>query len=259
MNIDPLTRRIARLLGWLGLILIAAGLALLMLAPTPSPAPLIIGGGVTALGLGVLFGGELVLGPSPRLFTARGQVVRGDLIVQAGLCDLTISEGLDDRVVTVRFGPFGKPYFHAESGAATLRLINGLRPNLASWEVGLAGNVLWDVDLRSTLGDLMLDLGSLRLEHVTAYTALGRLCVRGPLRGYVQMRLGSVAGVIEVNIPPQVAAQVTLHTGALASVTVHNGRLQEVDPHCYRTEDYGSAAHQIDLHVECAAGEVLIA
>ena len=259
MSIDPPTRRIARLLSWLGLILIATGLVLLVLVPMRSPASLMIGSGVAALGLGMLLGGELILGPSPRLFTARGQVVRGDLTVRAGLCDLTLGEGPHDRVATVRFGPFGKPHFRAENGVATLRLINGLRPNLALWEVGLAGNVLWDVDLRSTLGDLTLDLSSLRLERVTARTTLGRLHVRGPLRGYVQVQLCSVAGVIEVNIPPQVAAQVTIHKGTLAAVAMRHGRLQQVEPYCYRTEDYGTAENQIDLHVDCAAGEVLIA
>lgn len=261
MSREPLTRRLARLLGWLGLLLTAAGAGMQVLALSSGRvlAETLIGGGVATLGLGVLLGGELILGPPLRLFSARGEAVRGEVVARAVLCDLTLSGGLDDRLASVRFGPFGRPFFRAASGMATLRLINGLRPNLAPWEVALAGNVLWDVDVRSTLGDLTLDLGGLRLEHVTARTALGRLRVRAPLRGYVQMHLRSAMGVIEVDIPPQVAAQVTLRTGALAAVTIHNGRLREVAPHCYRTEDYEAAASQIDLEIDCAAGAVHIA
>ncbi len=259
MSSESLTRRLARLLGWLGLLLAAAGLGIPTLTAAASvPAMALIGAGVVALGLGVLLGGDLILGPPLRLFSARGEAVRGEVVARAGLCDVTLSGGLEGRLASVRFGPFGKPFFRAESGMATLRLSSGLRPNIASWEVVLARNVLWDVHLHSTLGDLTLDLSELRLERITACTALGRLCVRAPLRGYVQMHLRSALGVVEVDIPPRVGAQVTLRTGALAATTLHNGRLREVAPHCYRTEDYETAASQIDLQIDCAAGEVHI-
>lgn len=259
MDSNSLARRIAWILWWSALALVAAGAVLLAAVDRAAAGTALIGGGLAALGLNLLLGGELIAGPAPRTFNARGQVVRGELVARCGLCDLAVGEGPSDRVAAVQFGPLGKPDFQVDSDTARLLLRNGLRPNIARWKADLASNVLWDIDARSGCGDLALDLGGLRLERVSAHTALGRLRVICPPRGYVQLELGTTIGVIEVLIPPETAARVTLHTGALASVTIKNERLLAEGQSRYTTAEFEQAASQSEIAIRCTAGDVLIA
>ncbi len=251
-------RRIQIILCWAGLALIAAGVALDFMAAGPALPGLLVGGGLAALGLNILLGGDLVAGPEPRAFTARGQVVRGHLEVAAGLADLNLEAGESDRIAALCFGPFGKPAFRAEEGVATLGLKNSLLPNLARWQAALAGNVLWDVDARSSLGDLRFDLRDLRLETVRVRTLLGRIVITCPLRGYTRMDLWAAAGEIELAIPPGVGAQITLRQGGLASVAVENERLMALGTHRYVTADYDTAAAQVEVVIRSAAGDVIL-
>ncbi len=260
MKANPLRRRLSQGLWWIGLALIAAGLlGLFASVHMPVPIPVLIGAGVTALGLNILLSGDLVVGSEPRVFTARGQVVRGELLARAALSDLVVSSGPNDRVASVRYGPIGRPDFHAESGVAHLRLRGGLlRPNIARWQADLASNVLWDIDARSSLGDLVLNLRDLRLERVTARTLAGRLAVNCPTRGYVQMRLKTGIGIVEVRIPPEVGVQVAIRRGELATVTIKNERLLALSQRRYTTHDFETAATQIEIVIESAAGDILL-
>ncbi len=251
-------RRVAQVLWWVSLLILASGLALPPLG-IPAPLGLLIGTGMVTLGLSALLAGEIVAGPEPRSYTVRGQVVRGRLDGRVGMCDLEVSACPNDRVASLRFGPFGKPGFEIVEGVAYLRLRNGLfRPNLTRWQSDLAGNVLWDIDVRSSLGEVALDLSNLRLERVNASTALGRLSVRCPRRGYVQMRLRSLLGTIELIIPPQVGARVTLRRGQLAHVTLNNERLLAIGGGRYSTPDFDTAPAQVEIRIESSAGDIFL-
>ncbi len=257
---NNMLRRLQIILCWAGLALVAAGVALdFMAAAGPALPALLTGVGLAALGLNILLGGDLVAGPEPRAFTARGQVARGYLEVGAGLADLSLEAGESDRIASVRFGPFGRPAFRAEGGVARLGLRNPpLLPNIARWQAALAGNVLWDIEARSSLGDLRLDLFDLRLETVWARTLLGRIEVTCPVRGYTRMHLGSAAGEIELIVPPGVGAQITLRKGELASVAVENERLMPLGPHRYVTADYDTALVQVEVAIHSTAGDVIL-
>ncbi len=258
MHNDPL-RSVEQILWWAALALIAAGLALAFMPPGPIPPGVVFGAGLIALGLNMLLGGDVIAGPEPRAFTARGQVVRGRLEVAAGLSDLSVDDGGSDRIAAIRFGPFGQPAFTAEGGMAHLGLKNPpLRPNIARWEARLADNVLWDIDARSSLGELRLDLSRLRLETVRARTILGRIHVACPQRGYARIDLKTAAGAIEVSVPPEVGATIRVRHGALGTVTVSNKRLLAPAPLHYVTPDYETAAAQVEIDVQAAAGEVIL-
>ena len=260
MAVKSFRRRIAQLLWWVSLALIITGLVL-WLSPGMAfmPPGILVGSGIVVLGLNLLIGGELIVGAAPRGFTARGQVVRGMLHVKAGLADLAISAGANDRIAAVRYGPMGKPGFSVEGGTAYLYLKNAfLRPNISRWQAGLATNVLWDVNARSSLGNLRLDLRSLRLEQVTAHTTLGQMLVACPARGYVRMALSTGVGEISVTIPPDVGAQVVLDRGALTTLEIKNKRLLIDDQHRYATPDYETAAAQVELHIRSAAGDIIL-
>jgi hypothetical protein len=243
-----------------GLVMIVAGLVLLFVPGVGSGLSVaLLGGGLALLGADVLLGGDLKTGLEPRIFNARGEVARGRLIARCGLSDLAVSPGPLDRIASIAFGPLGKPAFEEAGGVATIRLASPrLRPNVAHWRADLAPNVLWDVDVRSSLGHVDLDLRDIRLERVTAHTSLGRVRIVCPERGYTEMNLQTTAGEIEIVLPPGVGAAIEVRTGALGSVTVNNKRLLAPDQRRYVTADVDTAAARVRIRIEAAAGDVIL-
>lgn len=253
-----LRRSLAQLLVWVTLLILIAGLGTTLAGLRLIPPGLWIGGTLAGLGLSTLLVGELVAGPLPKPFTARGQVVRGELIVRAGPADLTVSVCGADRIATVRHGPLGRPKFAVQDGVAQLKMSNGLIPSITQWQADLARNVLWDLDLRSGLGELVADLSHLRVERVAARTGMGRIEITCPTRGYSQMTLRAGAGDIEVRIPENVGVRLQIRHGELATLRIDNERVQATGSRRYATPDFDSAATQIEIRIDSSAGDIVI-
>lgn len=253
-------RHVELALFWGGLLLAVAGAVLFAVPAVAVPAPVVLGGGLAALGLSLLLAGEVIAGPAPRSYAARGQVVRGQVAITAGLANVVLRGGLSERVAAVTFGPFGKPQIGVEEGVARVHLASPrLRPSIAGWRAELASNVLWDLEAKSSLGSLSLDLSELRLERVSAQTWMGKLSVVCPeTRGRTEIALKTVVGTIEVIIPEGVGAQVTVVHGSLGTVRQKNERLLAPGQRRYITTDFESAASQVDIRIEAVAGDVLL-
>ena len=249
-------QRILRALWWLGMAATVGGVAA-ALAGVTIPSPLIfVGAGLVALGLNGLIAGDWLAGPSPKPFTARGQVVRGVLEIRAGWSDVTVGDGPTDRIASVQYGPFGKPDFSFEEGVAHLRL--GRSRPFGRWQAALASNVLWDVQARSAVGDLTLDLSSLRIEEVRARCGPGRLTFRCPSRGFARLALHTTLGQIEVIIPPEVGVRLRVGTNQLSTVRIDVPGLHPVGEREYATDSYEAATAAVDVTVSASAGEVVI-
>ncbi len=258
MRKNKLGRQVAQALWWVGLVMTVVGASMTVLR-FGSPGYILLGGGFVAFGLNALIGGELIAGPEPRPFTARGAVVRGHLEARTGLCDLSVGVCGNDRIAAVQYGPLGKPGFEVRDGVAHLRLVQAaFQPNVTSWRADLASNVLWDIEADSFWGDLSLDLGNLRLEEVKAKTTLGYLDIACPTRGYTRMSVRSALGEIEIKIPPQVGAKLVIKRGSLATVAIQNERLQPVRRNRYATADFETASAQVEIQVESAAGDIVL-
>jgi len=260
MKGKALNRLILQILAYIGTTLILGGVILLYVPDSAfAPPGALIGFGLAALGINIVLGGDLVVGPTPRSFSARGQVVRGYLDVSAGPADLDISGGTKSRIASVTHGPLGKPDFVVEEGIARLRLHNNvLVPNITRWRANLASNILWDIYARSSLGELTLDLSQLRLEKVTASTSWGHLRITCPKRGYAQIDLKTTAGLIEVTIPGGVGAHVTIESGILAHIDIQNERLLAEDRQTFTSLDYDTAAATVEIHIRADAGDVYL-
>jgi len=249
-------RRFLRVLWALGALATVGGIAA-GLAGLAMPAPLIIvGAGLALLGLNGLVAGDWLVGPPPKPFTARGQVVRGVVEIHAGWSDVAVGDGPIDRIASVTYGPFGKPDFAFEEGVAHLRLRRMLP--FSRWQADLAGNVLWDVRARSTVGDLMLDLSKLRIEEVRARCGAGRLTVRCPSRGFARLALHTTLGQIEVIIPPEVGIRLRVQATRLAAIRIGAPGLYPTGDGSYATDGYEAAAAAVDVMVSASAGEVIV-
>lgn len=252
-----------RLLFWLSMTLFAAALGLELAPITIIQPGILLGAGLIALALNILIGGDIIIGRGLQTFSARGQVVRSQLDVQAGLCDLSLGKGPDDRVAMMRYGPMGQPEFTITDGVGLLTMDQSLlRPNISHWRTGLASNILWDIDVRSGLGDINLNLIDLRVETVTAKTSLGRMQVACPQRGYVKMNLQTGLGQIEVVLPDsqEIGVRVHIDRGPLSSLTVKTqpGRLLDIGDNDYITQNYDDAQAHVDIVITSPIGDVII-
>jgi hypothetical protein len=258
MTKGKLARQMAQALWWIGLIMLVAGISLIVLR-FRFYGVMLVGGSFAIFGFNALIGGEIVAGPEPRSFSARGAVARGRLEARTGLCDLAIGTCGSDRIAATQYGPLGKPGFEVRDGVAYLRLAQtAFQPNVTAWRADLASNVLWDIEARSFLGELELDLSDLRLEEVVVRTGAGYLRVTCPTRGYTRMSLASGIGEIEVKIPSQVGVKLAIKRGALATVTINNERIQTIKRNRYATDDFETAAAQAEIHVNISAGDVIL-
>src|SRR5688572_7868422 len=106
-----LRHHLARIIFWISIVVGIAALVLIFGRVQLLPAPMLIGLTGAAFGLSALLGGEIIAGPQPRQYTVKGQVVRGELSVRAGLADFALETGKADRVATIHHGPLGKPKF----------------------------------------------------------------------------------------------------------------------------------------------------
>lgn len=258
MRKNKLSRQVAQALWWIGLVMLVVGVSMAVLRFGPF-GYILLGGSFVVFGVNTLMGGELVAGPEPRPFTARGTVVRGHLEARTGWCDMAVGVCGSDRIASVQFGPLGKPGFEVRDGVAHLRLVQAaFQPNVTAWKADLASNVLWDIEASSFLGDLSLDLSNLRMEEVRARTSWGYLNIVCPTRGYARMNVRSSLGEIEIKIPPQVGAKLVIKHGALATVTIQNERLQPVKRNRYATADFDTAPAQVEIQIETTAGDVVL-
>jgi hypothetical protein len=258
MQAYGLRHHLARIIFWLSILVGIAALVVIFGRVQILPAAVLIGLTGAAFGLSALLGGEIIAGPQPKQYTVKGQVVRGDLSVRAGLTDFTLEMGKPDRVATLHHGPLGKPKLAVQDGIATLKLANGLIPNIARWDAKLATNVLWDIDARTSLGELSLDLSGIRVERVIAQTGWGKLDVTLPTRGYTQLFLTSSAGEITIRIPDEVGARFVIERGSLATLTIQNPRVTALDAKRCSTTDYDTASTQVDIKIEVSSGEITI-
>jgi len=256
------TRTIARLFFWVSMLLLIGSVVVLITKPGFQPG-LLFGGALIALALNILLAGDVAIGGALNTFTARGNVVRAVVNVKAGLCDLSVGSCPNDRVAMMRYGPMGKPTFNVKDGIGYMRLDQSvMRPNVSHWQTGLAGNVLWDVNVRSWLGDINLNFIDLRLEKVRARTSLGRMQVACPERGYVQMHLHTGLGQVEVVLPPtnEVGVRFLIKRGALSTLTVNTevGRLLDIGNNRYITPGFDEAAAQVDIEIISPIGDVIL-
>lgn len=253
-----LRHHLARIIFWISILAGIAALVVIFGRVQILPAAVLIGLTGVTFGLSALLGGEVIAGPQPKQYTVKGQVVRGEISVRAGLADFALETGKPDRVATIHHGPIGKPRFAVEDGVATLRLANGLLPNIARWDAKLATNVLWDIDARTSLGEMSLDLSGLRIERVVAQTGWGKLDVILPTRGYTQLFLTTGAGEITITVPEDVGARFVITQNNLATLTIENPRITALDAKRFATPDYDTASTQVDIKIEVGSGEVII-
>lgn len=246
---------------WLAVLLIVMGGLTKIFGWLDLPLGVWTGGSLMALGLNVLVGGDVVVAPRSRPFSARAQVSRAMLDIVADVADVEVRASDDyERLASVRVGPGAEPDFKVANGVAYLRLASKLPwlPGATSWQASLATNVLWDVTAHSVLGHLEVDLSDVRVDRVSLKSSLGSVRVTCPRRGESRLRLETLLGDLEVVVPREVGARVKLERGGLASVSLDPARFEQLDATTYATHNLESARAVSEITLRTQAGEMRV-
>jgi hypothetical protein len=245
----------------LGLAQLAANLG--MLAPE---AARVVGGGwgvlALATGAALAANGRLRLYDRlPTFAVERGAVECAELRAQTHAADLQVRTfaGATQLAVGEFPSPQG-PAVEAEGTRARLRLEPRLAlPYVAGpWSVALAKGVAWELDLRSALGQMDLDLRDLSVAALRVDSAVGGVDLTLPAEGAAEISLRLGLGDLVVRVPEGVEARVQLAAGALASARVDERRFIQTAPGEWSTPLYTATARRCTLSVRMGAGDMRV-
>ena len=125
------------------------------------------------------------------------------------------------------------------------------------WSCRLTGQVPLELDLEVGANESRLDLSALRVTALRVKTGASSTEIVLPAAaGYTRVRLEAGAAAIKVRVPEGVAARIHVG-GALAGVDVDTVRFPQVGG-VYRSADYDTAAHKVEIEAETAVGSLSV-
>jgi hypothetical protein len=217
--------------------------------------------GVIIVGLGLILMGEQVWDSEMGPFSvARDQSEGADLLVSAGTADVHLSAaGGGAELVTGELPLPKQPRVEAHEQHTTVRLepLWGL-PSLdrSQWSAALANDLPWLINVRSSTGNLHLDLRALSPAGVCVYSMFGDVELNLPAAGGSDLDLRLIFGDLTVEVPDGLGVKVVLRTGALADVERDERRFIRLAPHEIGTPLYAVAARRCTLDVWLGTGHL---
>jgi hypothetical protein len=124
------------------------------------------------------------------------------------------------------------------------------------WEVALAGDLPWRLNLGSSTGNLGLNLRALAPQAVQVRSTFGDVDVTLPEAGGADLDLQLTFGDLTIHVPDGLGVKVALQTGALAEVARDERRFIQLSPHEVGTPLYAVAARRCTLVVRLGTGRL---
>jgi len=249
----------------LALIVVGVASLALNLGLVPPYAQRLVGAiwpaGVIVIGLGLaLLGDQIWSAQIASYSVARGQAEAADLLVSAGTADLQIGSGSDPAQLVTGALPLPKrPEVEAHEQHTTVRLepLWGL-PSLgpARWSAELAQNLPWQINVRSSTGNLDLDLRALTPAGVRVRSVFGDVVLTLPAAGGGDLDIRLTFGDLTITVPEDLGVKVVLQTGVLADVERDERRFIGLGAHEIGTPLYAVAARRCTLTVWLGTGHL---
>jgi|SRR5579859_1311846 len=220
--------------------------------------------GVIVAGLWLIAAGGREWRASPTPFAVeRGEAEQAGLVASAGTADVALVAGGDELAATelaggewtLRRGPRVETHDHQ----VTVRLEPGLGlPAVggARWRLALGKSVPWRINLRSSTGNLDVDLTDLTVPELRLRSAVGDVDLKLPTAGGTELELSLAFGDLTVTVPDGVGVRVKLHQGPLAEVTHDERRFIRLAPDEVGTPLYAVAARRCTLSVWLGTGNL---
>jgi hypothetical protein len=189
----------------------------------------------------------------------RPEVERAALTATTGAADFQLRVQADDgQLVAGEYGGPATPRLDVRDGEAAVRLDARRSWPLqagARWPVALAGDIPWQLDLQSGLGDFDLELGDLEITALRLRTMFGRVELTLPAAGAANLDLDLGFGDLTVRVPDGMAVRLKLAAGPLSEFEHDERRFVRVGPDEWVTPLYAVATNRCTLAVWLWAGD----
>jgi hypothetical protein len=211
-------------------------------------------------GVGLILAGERLWKADMTPFAVeRGQAEQADLVISAGTADVRVESGSEPGGLAAgEWSARGGPEVRAADHLSTVRLEPRLSlPRLGEgpWRVGLASEVPWRLNVRSTTGDLDLDLAGLNTSDVRLRSVLGDVELTLPEAGGAEFDIALAFGDLTVQVPDGVGVKVRLRLGPLAAIDHDERRFIRPAPNEVGTPLYAVSRKRCTLTVRLGTGD----
>lgn len=192
------------------------------------------------LGAQILLRGDAKLSEDTRTFgITRGSLESATLEINSGEVDVRIRAlppQSAERLIAGQYAPQSRPTLHAEDTHAHLTFQRGKTPWFAQpdWELGLSGELPWQILLGSSLGAVSVDLREVITHEARISTGFGDIHCVAPAEAFQPLHLVSTLGNITLEVPADVAAEIHIQASRFCNVKINNELFTEKDPFTYR-------------------------
>lgn len=258
-------RRLAVAFIVLGGVILASNLGLL--APGVQRAVEVIWpAGIILAGLGLILAGDQYWSSnywssnSAQFTVERGEAQEVDLLVSPGMADLRVEAASRTGELLAGELPLPlRPKIVTSAGHTTAAIEPFWPvPSLpgARWSLTLAKDLTWQLDLRSSTGNLDLDLREIALAGLRLRSTFGDVDLTLPTTGRADLDLGLVFGDLAITVPEGMGVKVKLQTGALTQVAHDERRFIRLSPNELGTPLYAVSAQRCTLTVWLGTGDL---
>ncbi|MDL1901360.1 hypothetical protein FBR02_11370 [Anaerolineae bacterium CFX9] len=255
----------SRGLVFVSLVLVALGVLLLL-----NNFYLLSGFNITSLLplLLVVVGGVLLLrgdisSTDARTFgITRGSVESATLEISAGEIDVSLRAlTREGRLIAGQYAPDARPTLDVQDTHAVLRMDRAATSwlSFADWDISLARDLPWDIQVSTHLGQVNLDLSGLITQSVSVGTGFGDIRVVCPDEVFEQISLRSALGNIQVLTPTGITARITVSGPRMFRVHADGERYEQIGEHVYVTRGADPAAVQVLVDIKGTFGDAYLA
>ncbi len=126
------------------------------------------------------------------------------------------------------------------------------------WDFQLSREIPLAMQVKGGAGKLDLDMQDLRLTDLRVDGGAGAINLGMPAQaGKTQVQVDAGVGTLDVRVPEGVAAQIETKSG-LGTISVNQGRFPMVGENTYRSADYDTAEHRLDMRIEGGVGTISV-
>ncbi|MBI5669159.1 MAG: hypothetical protein HZC41_14235 [Chloroflexi bacterium] len=213
-------------------------------------------------GAGILLRGDLIPSAEARTFgITRGSVESATLEISAGDIDVSLRAlQREGRLIAGQYAGNSRPFMSVNDTHTYLRMDRAATPwySLADWEMGLAGDLPWQILISTHLGNVNFDLSGLILQEAVIATGIGDIRLTAPRESLGPVRLHSTLGNIHLITPVGYRVMITNHAGGLFRVHADDRRYEQPEPGLYVSLDADASAPLVEITLHGTFGDAYL-
>lgn len=124
------------------------------------------------------------------------------------------------------------------------------------WQLHFSREIPLDINFKSGLSNLDLDLSPLKVENLGLDIGASKLLLKLPVSGTSKVTVKSGVAEVEIAIPPGKAARIKV-AGGLSSSDIDEKRFPRVDEY-YISPDFNSSSNRIELDIGSGLSRIII-